>query len=126
MSDILIGLQIKLARTIDVPCAECGETAVTIGPSAGRPIAALRCICCQRHRGHLPKAAADFLVTAIDKFGRPTVPVTIRDSQLAAPSGAVAAETSTCTPRHSQWQPAPTLTTSMALGTSAPPTCTVK
>ena len=97
MTDILIGLQIRLARTIDIPCAECGETAVAIGSSAGSPIAALRCTCCDRHRGDLPKAIADFLVTAIDMFGRPTVPITIRDSQLAAPSGAVAVETFTRT-----------------------------
>ena len=85
MNDILIGLQIKLARTIDVPCAECGETAVTICSGADPHMAALRCVCCQRYRGNLPKAVADFLVTAIDKFGRPTAPITIRDSLLAAP-----------------------------------------
>jgi hypothetical protein len=85
VTDILIGLQIKLARTIDVPCAECGETAVAIGSSAGHPIAALRCICCERYRGDLPKAVAEFLVTAIYMFGRPNVPITIRDSLLAAP-----------------------------------------
>ena len=97
MTDILIALQIRLARTIDIPCAECGETAVAIGSSAGRPVAALRCSCCERHRGYLPKAIADFLVTAVDKFGRPTAPITIRDSQLTAPSGAVAVETFTRT-----------------------------
>src|SRR5438067_65883 len=66
MTDILIGLQIKLARTIDVPCAACGETAVAICCSADPHIAALCCVCCQRHRGDLPKAVADFLVTAIN------------------------------------------------------------
>ena len=101
MTDILIGLQIKLARTIDVPCAECGETTVAIVSSAGPPVAALRCICCERYRGNLPKAVAGFLVTAIDKFGRPTAPITIRDSLLAAPvSGAVAVETFTRTLRN--------------------------
>ena len=100
MNDILIGLQIKLARTIDVPCAECGETAVTICSGADPHMAALRCVCCQRYRGNLPKAVAEFLVTAIDKFGRPTAPITIRDSLLAAPSGAVAVETFTRTLRN--------------------------
>ena len=100
MTDILIGLQIKLARTIDVPCAECGETAVTICSGADPHMAALRCVCCQRYRGNLPKAVAEFLVTAIDKFGRPTAPITIRESLLAAPSGAVAGETFTRTLRN--------------------------
>jgi hypothetical protein len=126
VTNILLGLQITLARTIDIACAECGETAVAIGSGTNTDILALRCICCQRHRGHLPKAVADFLVTAIDKFGRPIVPITVRDSQLAAPSGAVAVEISTRTPRHSPWQPTLTSTTSMAPSTSAPPTCTVK
>ena len=97
MTDNLTGLQIRLARNIDVPCAKCGETAVAINSGAGPDMAALRCICCQRHRGHLPKAIVHFLVTAIDKFGRPIVPITVRNSQLAAPSGAVAVETFTCT-----------------------------
>jgi hypothetical protein len=99
VTDILIGLQIKLARTVDVPCAECGETAVAVGSSTGSSLAALRCICCERQRGHLPKAIADFLVKAIDGFGRPTAPITIRDSKLAAPSGAVAVEKFNCTLR---------------------------
>ena len=97
MTDILIGLQIRLARTIDIPCAECGETTVAICSGAGPHMAALRCVYCQRYRGDLPKAVADFMVTAIDKFGRPTVPITVRDSKLAAPSGAVAVEISTRT-----------------------------
>jgi hypothetical protein len=88
MTDILIGLQIKLARTIDVPCAECGETTVAICSGADPHMASLRCVCCQRFRGDLPKAIAEFLVTAIDMFGRPTVPITVRNSLLAVPSGA--------------------------------------
>ena len=98
MTAILIGLRIKLARTIDVPCAECGETTVVICSGADHQVAALRCVCCQRYRGNLPKAVAEFLVTAIDKFGRPTAPITIRDSLLATPvPGAVAVETSSLT-----------------------------
>jgi hypothetical protein len=97
VTDILIGLQVKLARTIDIPCAKCGETTVAICSGTGPHMASLRCVCCQRYRGDLPKAVADFLVAAINKFGRPTAPIAIRDSQLAAPSGAVAVETFTRT-----------------------------
>ena len=45
--------------------------------------------------GYFP--VADFLVTAIRKFDRPTVPIAVRDSELAAPLGAVAVEKLTCT-----------------------------
>jgi hypothetical protein len=92
---LIIGLQIRLAP--NVGCAECGETAVAIGSGAGPDMPALYCTCCERHRGYLPKAVADLLLTAIEKFGRPTLPITVCHSQLAAPSGAVAIETFTST-----------------------------
>jgi hypothetical protein len=90
----LLGLPIRLERTIDGPCAECGETAVIIGSSAGPHAASLRCKRCDRHRGWLPKTVADFLTDIVVRFGRPTEPITIRNSELAAPSGACATETS--------------------------------
>jgi hypothetical protein len=89
----LFGLQVRLERTVDIPCAECGETAVVIGSSAGPH--ALRCICCDRHRGRLQAVVADFLAATVDQFGRPTLPITIRNSQFAASSSAAATETST-------------------------------
>jgi hypothetical protein len=91
---ILIGLPMKLQRTIDGPCAVCGETAVIIGAGAGPHTASLRCACCDRHRGWLPTTVADFLKNVIVRFGRPTVPITIRNSELAVGSGASAAEAS--------------------------------
>jgi hypothetical protein len=91
----LIGLPIKLERTIDGPCAVCGETAVVVGAGAGPHVAALRCLCCGRHRGWLSKTVADFLMDLVVRFGRPTAPVTIRNSELAAASGAAVVETST-------------------------------
>ena len=91
----LIGLPIKLQRTIDGPCAVCGETAVIIGAGAGPHVASLRCACCDRRRGWLPKTVADFLTNLVVRFGRPTDPITIRNSELAATLGASAAEAST-------------------------------
>jgi hypothetical protein len=90
----LLGLPIKLERTIDGPCAACGDTAVIIGEGAGPHIASLRCACCDRHRGWLPKAVADFLTDLVVRFGRPTEPITVRNSELAASLGAPAAEAS--------------------------------
>jgi hypothetical protein len=84
----LIGLPIKLERTIDGPCAVCGETAVIIGPGTGPHVAALRCICCDRHRGWLPKAVADFLMATIAQFGLPAEAITIRTSEFAQANGA--------------------------------------
>jgi hypothetical protein len=96
----LIGLHIRLRRTIDVPCCECGETVVVIGPGKGPHTASLHCTTCNRHRGWLPKTIAEFLLEAISRFGRPREAITIQDSELAspaneaAPSGAIAAPTS--------------------------------
>jgi hypothetical protein len=91
----ITGLRVRLERTIDGPCAVCGETAVVIGAGAGPHAAALHCSCCNRHRGWLPKTVADFLTDLVVRFGRPTAPITIRNSELAATSGASAAEAST-------------------------------
>jgi hypothetical protein len=91
----LIGLSIKLERTIDGPCAICGETAVILGTGTAPHLAALRCLSCGRHRGRLPQTVADFLIALIAKFGRPAEPITIRNSELAASLGAPAAEAST-------------------------------
>jgi hypothetical protein len=91
----LLGLPIKLERTIDVPCAVCGETAVVVGAGVGPHTASLRCLRCDRHRGWLPKTVADFLTDLIVRFGRPAEPITIRNSELAATLGASAAEAST-------------------------------
>jgi hypothetical protein len=91
----LLGLRIRLKRTIDVPCCACGETNVVIGKSAGSHAASLHCASCERHRGCLPKSVADFLTNMVVRFGRPTEPITIRNSELAATLGASAAEAST-------------------------------
>jgi hypothetical protein len=91
----LVRLPIKLERTVDGPCAVCGETAVVIGSSAGPYTASLRCLRCGRHRGWLPTTVADFLTALVVRFGRPTAPITVRNSELAATSGVRAAEAST-------------------------------
>jgi hypothetical protein len=93
MTDLL-GLPIKLARTIDGPCAACGDIAIVIGSSVGPHTASLRCARCDRHRGWLPKPVADFLIDLVVRFGRPTEPITVRNSELAATLGASATETS--------------------------------
>ena len=96
----LVGLRIKLERTIDVPCGVCGQTTVVISPGAGPHVAGLHCAACDRHRGWLPKAAFDFLLVMVARFGWPSDPITIRNSQFqefasanAADTGAPAAET---------------------------------
>jgi hypothetical protein len=99
MTGEITGLRIRLERTIDVPCGVCGQTAVVIGPGVGPHVAALHCASCDRHRGWLPKAAANFLTATVTLFGRPTEPITISNSQFAqaseaAPLGAIAAPTS--------------------------------
>jgi hypothetical protein len=86
----LVGLRVHLKRTIDVPCAECGDNVVTISPH----LPTLHCACCGRHRGQMPKALAEFLLEMVRLFGPPKG-VTVRSPELAeanaAAPGAIAA-----------------------------------
>jgi hypothetical protein len=84
----LLGLPIKLERTIDGPCAVCGETAVIIGEGAGPHVASLHCAGCDRHRGWLSKAITEFLLEMITRFGRPSEAITIRNSEFAQANAA--------------------------------------
>jgi hypothetical protein len=95
----ITGLRIKFARAIDGPCAGCGEIAVVVGPGTDPHVASLRCVCCDRHRGWLPRSLAEFLVEIIQRFGQPTELIIVHNSQFAktstaAPMGAIAAATS--------------------------------
>jgi hypothetical protein len=90
MSDAmpLVGMRIRLTRTIDVPCAECGATAVVIGQGTGPHAACLRCASCDRHRGWLPKALTEFLVELIRLFGPPPDDIAIRKPEFAQANAA--------------------------------------
>jgi hypothetical protein len=93
----LVGLRIRLTRTIDAPCAVCGESVVVVGHGAGPHVAALHCMACSRHRGWLPKAIAEFLLAAVSQFGWPPEAILIRNPEFvrtneAALSGASATE----------------------------------
>jgi hypothetical protein len=83
----LTGLPIKLERTIDGPCAACGDDAVVIGSSDGLHSASLRCASCHRHRGWLPEVVADFLMDLMARFGRPTYPITVRNTGIGCEPG---------------------------------------
>jgi hypothetical protein len=88
----LVGLRIRMKRTIDTPCCGCGETVVAIGPGAGPHVASLHCAACERHRGWLPKALTEFLTETIRRFGPLRDGVTI-SNPAAAPLGATVAAT---------------------------------
>jgi hypothetical protein len=69
--------------------------AVVIGKGVDPHIASLHCANCDRHRGWLPKAIADFLMATISQFGWPEA-VTVHNPEFAqanatAPLGARAA-----------------------------------
>ena len=98
-ASLLTGLRIRLERATDVPCGVCGQTAVVIGKGAGPNIASLHCASCDRHRGWLTKAIAEFLIATISRFGRPTEVISIRNPEFAqanatSPLGAPAVATS--------------------------------
>jgi hypothetical protein len=77
----LLGLQVKLARTIDQQRPCCRNLAVISegkGPHAG----ALRCVDCGQHRGWLSKSTAAWITNIINRFGAPTTPIVVRPSSL--------------------------------------------
>ena len=97
MSDamFLAGLRIRLERTKDVPCGVCGQTVVVTRQAAPPHVASVHCAGCNRHRGWLSTAIAEFLVETIRRFGRPLETITIRNPEFAqanatAPLGASA------------------------------------
>ncbi len=71
--DQLRGLVVSLPDT-----SRCGTNTVRIGVPVGPHCAELRCTSCETHRGWLPRAAHQFLTEIVNKFGRPTTPITIR------------------------------------------------
>ena len=75
----IIGLRISLERTVDTPCV-CGETAVNIGQGTAPHAASLYCASCDRHRGWLPRAIAEFVLDVVRWFGRPADAVALRNS----------------------------------------------
>ena len=103
-TSLLTGLRIEFETTNDVPCAACGQTVVAIRKCASPYVGKLHCANCNRHRGWLSKAIADFLVETIRRFGRPLEAITIRNPEFAkanatAPLGARAvAEVRTVNP----------------------------
>ena len=84
----IVGLRIRLRRTIDTPCAACGHPIVVISQGAGPHAAGLHCVGCDRHRGWLPRAVTEFLLTTVARFGRPREGITIRNSEFAPMPGA--------------------------------------
>ena len=75
---LIVGLRIRLGRTIDTPCAACGHSIVVIGQGAGPHAAGLLCVGCDRHRGWLPRGVTEFLRRRwADSAGHP------RSSQFA-------------------------------------------
>jgi len=83
----IVGLRIRLRRTIDTPCAACGGTTVAVGEGVGPHVAALHCPDCRRHRGWLSRPIAEFLVEIVARFGQPHEPILIRNHAIAdAPS----------------------------------------
>src|SRR5262245_22042633 len=85
MTDVplLAGLRISLERTKDVPCGVCGQTVVVVGKAAEPHVASLHCATCNRHRGWLSTAIADLLMETINRFGRPSEAITIRNPEFA-------------------------------------------
>ena len=74
--DPAIGLSVRLVRN---GAGRCHDDVYELAPGRGHHAYELLCSTCGRHRGWLPKAAADFIHKIIDKFGRPTESIVIRN-----------------------------------------------
>ena len=74
----LVGL---IVRMIHRPCPACGCTAFIIGSSAAMHHARLTCIECDRHGGWLSRGAFTFIHMTINKFGRPTTAIVVRETK---------------------------------------------
>ncbi len=81
----VVGLQVVLPE----PC-QCGEPISVVGSSKGPHHASVACSRCGVHRAWLSGATAAALNTIIDKFGRPTEPITVTmNSRKSADAPAV-------------------------------------
>ena len=70
----LAGVHVKLGRR-----CECGaDTLCIVGATSKIHAAMLACPHCNRNAGWLSKDAASFIISVIEKFGRPTEPVVVR------------------------------------------------
>jgi hypothetical protein len=74
----IVGLAVKMVHR---PCRSCGSANFIIGSSAAMHHAGLRCAECNHHGGWMSKGAFTFVRMTIEKFGRPTTPVSVRESK---------------------------------------------
>jgi hypothetical protein len=81
-ADPLIGLTVRP----DDDCS-CGEGVAVIKAAKHPHAGALICITCGKHRGWLPRHAADFITENIKHFGRPSEPVSYRRGPTASTEG---------------------------------------
>ena len=73
----IIGVRIKLDRPIDRE-RPCHSNVCVIGPGKEPHAGELVCADCGRHRGWLSKATANWIESAIGRFGAPTSPIVVR------------------------------------------------
>jgi len=71
-ADPLIGIEINLPHH-----CQCGHDMLHVGAGSGPHRASLHCARCKRHCGWISHESAKFLSAVIERFGRPTVPITI-------------------------------------------------
>ena len=82
IADPLIGLRVRLDRTVDRQ-QPCHDNIAEVCNGKGPHAYALLCEACGRHRGWLPKKAVDFIVETIRAIGIPQEPIVYRDQNSA-------------------------------------------
>jgi hypothetical protein len=86
MTDPLLGLFVRLARSTDRQCS-CGNTMVILRAASEPHGNEMRCATCNHHHGWLPKVAATFLKESIRVFGVPREPITFDDATIPMGTG---------------------------------------
>jgi hypothetical protein len=76
-TDPITGIDVRLPDH-----CRCGASLAIIGAGAGPHCASLRCEVCDTHRGWVSRDSYNFLISIIEKFGRPTEPVLIRRGEV--------------------------------------------
>jgi hypothetical protein len=67
------GLRVRLQRA-----CRCGSNLLVTGSGKGTHAASLTCANCSRHAGWLSSESVAFLHGVIERFGRPTHPIEVR------------------------------------------------
>src|SRR5438105_1994723 len=81
----LVGLKVQLDRPIDRE-RPCCSNVCTIGAARWPHAGELICAGCGQHRGWLSQSTARWIESVVMRFGAPTTPIVVRNSEEVPPA----------------------------------------